>query len=57
MVHRGSQVAVATTSQPWPWAGVRVQRGVAAGTRKEDDKGEVRQARRERRAIRSEDHD
>lgn len=57
MVHRGSGVAVATTSQPWPWAGVRVQRGVAAGTRKVGDRGEERQERRKRRAIRSEAHD
>lgn len=29
---RGCHIAIATTSQPWPWAEVRGERGVTAET-------------------------
>lgn len=53
---RGCGVTVATTSQPWPWSGVRGEAGVTAETT-EVLNGRVEGVKGGSNAIRSEAHD
>lgn len=52
MAQRAVHVAMATTSQPWPWAEVRGERGVAAETRKVGNRGKTGKREHQARGTR-----